>query len=171
MAFVILLQKFVVLTCIQLKMLNSYIFLPPQYPLISLLYRITCNALIISDFHILLFILLTCCFTTSNAKINVSCWASSPTTNSYTVLATWTADSRPTTFPYVISIPAPTETVLGVSGPQNPIINWDIQDGMLNIYLTKRDFLLIEGLNDYHLSVATNPDMHYVIIFDCPWNV
>lgn len=79
----------------------------------------------------------------------------------YIRLALVDVPENPTSFPYVISVPAPTETVIGVSGPTRPNVSWDIQGGMLNIYLYQADFNLLEGSSI--IEVATNPMKYYYI--------
>lgn len=82
--------------------------------------------------------------------------------SNYVLLNEIIIPANPTSFPYVISVPAPSETVIGVSGPSRPNVNWDIQDGMLNIYLYSTDFLMLAD-SDPIIEVATNPLMYYYI--------
>lgn len=79
----------------------------------------------------------------------------------YVRLAVVDIPENPTSFPYVISVPAPTETVIGVSGPTRPNVSWDIQNGMLNIYLYQFDFNFLPDL--LLIEVATSPMRYYYI--------
>ena len=67
--------------------------------------------------------------------------------------------------PLTISIPAPSETVIGISGPVRPNHqNWDVQNGMLNIHYTREMeiFELRDG-GSFYIEVATSPMRYYAI--------
>lgn len=65
------------------------------------------------------------------------------TYNSYNIIATVDVNLGSITYPYVINIPAPSETVIGISGPTLPNIStWKVQNGRLIITMYARDFLI-----------------------------
>lgn len=103
---------------------------------------------------------------------NVDCTMNETKSNSskevkatHTELATKEINKSDLELPLTISVPAPHETVIGISGPVRPNHqNWDIQNGMLNIYYTREVeiFDLREG-GTFEIQVATSPMMYYVI--------
>ena len=74
-----------------------------------------------------------------------------------------TIPANPTSFPYVISVDAPSGTVVGVSGPSRPDVKWNVEGGKLYIYLYKTDFLLLEDNNPI-IEVATDSSVYYIKI-------
>ena len=82
----------------------------------------------------------------------------------YTELETVTINRNDITLPLTISVDAPRETVIGVSGPINPNQTWDVQNGKLNIHYTREmDVSLIRDGGTFPIEVATSPMMYYVI--------
>ena len=82
----------------------------------------------------------------------------------YTELKTITINRNEISLPFTISVDAPRETVIGVSGPINPNQTWDVQNGKLNIYYTREvDISELRFGGAFHIEVATSPMMYYVI--------
>ena len=69
------------------------------------------------------------------------------------------------TLPLTISVPAPPETVIGISGPVNPNVQtWDVQNGILNIHYTREmDISELRFGGTFQIEVATSPMMYYII--------
>lgn len=98
---------------------------------------------------------------TVNEGSNDSCMENTTVPSHYILWATVHIPEIPTSFPYVISVPAPPERVTDVNGPVRPNVSWNIQGGMLNIYLGSMD---IDEFSDTHIiEIATSPMKYYYI--------
>lgn len=87
----------------------------------------------------------------------------------YVVLARVDVDLSKITYPYVISIPAPSERVIGISGPTHPnSASWDVKNGILKIiYTNPMEFAEYAPGDTPGVEVATNPMKYYIIILNC----
>lgn len=100
--------------------------------------------------------------TVVSAEVENTCNQNAVVPSHYVLLDKVKIPANPTSFPYVITIPAPSETVTEVSGPTRSNVKWNVEGGKLNIYLYKTDFLLLDDKNPI-IEVATNPMMYYYI--------
>lgn len=86
---------------------------------------------------------------------------------SYNILARIDVDLSSMAFPYVISIPAPSERVIGISGPTFPNVqNWVVSNGYLKITYSQLDFDLFTPGEMAYIQVATSPMKYYVILLN-----
>ena len=69
------------------------------------------------------------------------------------------------TLPFVVKVPAPSEPVIGISGPVRPnITNWTVSDGYLTItYTQEREIVDLRSGGTFYIEVATSPLKGYVI--------
>jgi len=87
-----------------------------------------------------------------------------PKSSAYVILATRSIDLSSITFPYILNVPAPSETIIGISGPSHPNIqNWKITNGILSITYTADDFINVFPGTTSYIEVATNPMKYYAI--------
>lgn len=79
--------------------------------------------------------------------------------NAYIELYKVTVQANEITLPFVITVPAPQETVIGVSGPVNPNnTNWNVSNGYLTItYTRETDIMDIRNGGTFCIEVATSP--------------
>lgn len=116
----------------------------------------------------ILFLLVVCImpfFTyAENKKGKSNVTDTSYTYNSYNIIAVLNVKLDSVIYPYVINIPAPSETVIGISGPTLPNVRtWKVENGRLIITMYERDFDdLCSGVTSY-IEVATNPMEYYAI--------
>jgi len=83
----------------------------------------------------------------------------------YNIFRRVTLKKSDITLPLVIQVAAPSETVIGISGPVTPNVpNWNVSNGMLTITYTEESqiFDLREG-GIYYIEVPTTPMMYYAI--------
>lgn len=83
-----------------------------------------------------------------------------------TILGTFVIDISDVIYPYIINIPAPSEPVIGVSGPTDPLLQtWRIENGRLIIELYEEDLCDVRAGNTHHLSLGfSNPETRMIII-------
>ena len=75
--------------------------------------------------------------------------------------------SELTSFPYVITVNIPSETVLNVSGPCHPTVNWYISGSLLTINLMSKDFMDLDpGMTGY-IEIYTIEGNCYTIKIEC----
>lgn len=79
--------------------------------------------------------------------------------NGYIELYKVTVQANEITLPFVITVPAPQETVIGISGPVNPNnTNWNVSNGYLTItYTCETDIMDIRHGGTFYIEVATSP--------------
>lgn len=63
------------------------------------------------------------------------------------------------TLPFVVKVPAPSEPVIGISGPVRPnITNWTVSDGYLTItYTQESEIIDLRSGGTFYIEVATSP--------------
>lgn len=108
--------------------------------------------------------LLPFCIYGSNEKVENVVINHNETTE-YNVWATVQLSVSDIALPLTIKVPAPSETVIGISGPCKPsITNWTVENGYLTITYTNRTeiFELTSG-GTFYIEVATDPMMYYAI--------
>lgn len=72
------------------------------------------------------------------------------------LLGSFRIDISEVIYPYTIDIPTPTGTILGISGPTDPLLQtWYVQNGRLIIELYEDDLCDVRAGNTHHLSVAS----------------
>lgn len=89
------------------------------------------------------------------------------TTTSYVqIIATFRIDISEIVYPYIIDIPAPQETVIGVSGPTDPLLQtWRVENGRLIIELHEEDMCDVRAGNTHHLSLGfPDPEVRKIIV-------
>lgn len=85
----------------------------------------------------------------------------------YNIIATIDIDVSEVTFPYIIDITAPTEEIIGISGPSRPgIKTWKVENGRLKITLYPIDFDSVNEGQISYIEIGTNPLRHYAIQID-----
>lgn len=104
-------------------------------------------------------------FASNGAKLDEVKVNSAKEVKASSELATVRLDKNAISLPLTISVPAPSETVVGISGPVRPNnTNWNVSNGYLTItYMREYEiFDLYEG-GTFYIEVATSPMMYYVI--------
>ena len=85
--------------------------------------------------------------------------------SSYNIFRRVSLKKSDITLPLVIQVAAPSETVLGISGPVRPNNeNWIVNNGNLIITYT-REYEIIDLYDGgtFYIEVPTSPMMHYAI--------
>lgn len=85
--------------------------------------------------------------------------------NAYTILADVRLSTDDIVTPLVIQVTAPSENIIGISGPCAPnTTNWKVENGYLTITYTKEvEIFEIRKPGIYYIEVATNPMRYYAI--------
>lgn len=84
--------------------------------------------------------------------------------NGSIIFARVTVSASDISLPFTITVPAPNETVIGISGPEKPNQNWKINNGSLTItYTSPTEIMGLEDGGTFFIEVATNPMKYYVI--------
>ena len=78
---------------------------------------------------------------------------------------TFIIDISEVVYPYVIDVEAPSETVLGVSGPTDPLLQtWRVENGRLIIELYEEDVCDVRAGNTHYLEVCMTNNGKMIII-------
>lgn len=88
-----------------------------------------------------------------------------PKVNSYNIFARVSVNLSDIHLPFTITVPAPNEKVIGISGPVQPSIkNWKVQDGYLTITYTRpTEIMELYDGGTFLIEVTTSPLMYYAI--------
>ena len=80
-------------------------------------------------------------------------------------IPTFTIDISEVVYPFVINVEAPSETVLGVSGPTDPLLQtWRVENGRLIIELYEEDLCDVRAGNTHYLEVGMTNNGKMVIV-------
>ena len=90
---------------------------------------------------------------------NVENTTSVKAVNGYVELYKVEVDSEDITLPFVVRVPAPSESILGISGPVVPnITNWNVSGGILTItYTREMEIWELRDGGTFYIEVATSP--------------
>lgn len=88
-------------------------------------------------------------------------------------IPTFTIDISEVVYPFVIDVPAPAGTILGVSGPTDPLLQtWRVENGRLIIELYEEDLCDVRAGNTHWIEYASTEEKciiktsNYLITFN-----